>query len=529
VSTVEVITDADVTIAADDTDTVVVLSPDDVETIYTGEQGPPGPPGAPGGPPGPSGPTGPAGPTGAVGLKGNTGATGPAGPTGPNGSTGPAGPTGPAGADSTVPGPAGPTGPTGATGPQGPAGADGAGAPGTAPPIMDSTATVGTSLLFARQDHIHPSDTSRAADTVVVKTTVQSLTAAQQQTARQNIFAAPFDAAMAYSGLQINGGFEISQELGYSAPVTVNGRYICDGWILVNGATAVVSAGAFATFANTPGFPYYLQVSTTTAQATLTGVQQVCIFQPIEGWRLAKLGWGYAQAQPITISFWTAHARVGVYTVSVRNGNDSRSYATTYTQNVANIWEYKTVTIPGCIDGVWPIDNTAGMRVCFVQACGPTYIAPAANTWYAATYVAAPGQVNAVAATTDVFRIECVAIHPGNEAPSAARSPFVMRPYDQELLTCQRYFEWVPFSIYFQAFGASEGLYVPVRFAVEKRTAPTLGAIGADPNAGAGSGANNNTNAGTSASIHGCAVALTSVAAGACYVFNYRFSASARL
>lgn len=33
---------------------------------------------------------------------------------------------------------------------------------GTASPVMDGTATVGTSLLYARQDHIHPTDTSRA-------------------------------------------------------------------------------------------------------------------------------------------------------------------------------------------------------------------------------------------------------------------------------------------------------------------------------------------------------------------------------
>jgi Collagen triple helix repeat (20 copies) len=56
----------------------------------------------------------------------------------------------------------GPQGIQGIQGIQGPAGADGAGAPGTAPPIMDGTATVGTSLLFARQDHIHPSDTTKA-------------------------------------------------------------------------------------------------------------------------------------------------------------------------------------------------------------------------------------------------------------------------------------------------------------------------------------------------------------------------------
>ena len=163
--------------------TVVVLSPDDVETIATGEQGPPGPPGAAGGPPGPPGPAGAQGPqgdpgpSGPQGPKGNTGANGaqgvpgstgpqgiqgPPGVTGPSGATGPPGGQGPPGADSTVPGPAGPTGATGATGPTGPAGADGAGAPATIPPIMDGTATVGTSLLFARQDHIHPSDTSRA-------------------------------------------------------------------------------------------------------------------------------------------------------------------------------------------------------------------------------------------------------------------------------------------------------------------------------------------------------------------------------
>ena len=33
----------------------------------------------------------------------------------------------------------------------------------SASPLMDSTAAVGTSLRFARQDHVHPSDTSRAA------------------------------------------------------------------------------------------------------------------------------------------------------------------------------------------------------------------------------------------------------------------------------------------------------------------------------------------------------------------------------
>jgi hypothetical protein len=229
------------------------------------------------------------------------------------------------------------------------------------------------------------------------------------------------------------------------------------------------------------------------------------------------------------LAFWIAHHRTGTYTGSVRNGAANRSYAFAYTQNAADVAEYKVITIPGCTDGTWATDNTVGMIIDFCMACGATNTAPSANAWLTGSYVAAPGQVNAVASTSDVFRITGVSILPGNEAPSAARSPFVMRSYGEELRTCQRYFEWVPFSIYFQAAAAAEGMYVPIRFAAEKRAVPTLGAIGADPNVASPSGANNSTNAGTIASVHGCAVALTSVAAGASYVFGFRFPADARL
>jgi Collagen triple helix repeat (20 copies) len=51
----------------------------------------------------------------------------------------------------------------GIQGPQGPAGADGSGTPGTATPLMDGVAAVGTAIAYSREDHVHPSDTSRQA------------------------------------------------------------------------------------------------------------------------------------------------------------------------------------------------------------------------------------------------------------------------------------------------------------------------------------------------------------------------------
>lgn len=45
-------------------------------------------------------------------------------------------------------------------------GADGQGAPGSATPLMDGTAQVGTSEGYSREDHRHPTDTSRQAKNI---------------------------------------------------------------------------------------------------------------------------------------------------------------------------------------------------------------------------------------------------------------------------------------------------------------------------------------------------------------------------
>src|SRR6188508_812167 len=46
----------------------------------------------------------------------------------------------------------------------------------------------------------------------------QALTIAQKTQARQNIYAAPFD-ALAYNGMQVNGNFDVSQERALNTPV----------------------------------------------------------------------------------------------------------------------------------------------------------------------------------------------------------------------------------------------------------------------------------------------------------------------
>lgn len=46
-------------------------------------------------------------------------------------------------------------------------GSDGQGSPGTQTPLMDGTAAVGSATAYSREDHVHPTDTSRAAATAL--------------------------------------------------------------------------------------------------------------------------------------------------------------------------------------------------------------------------------------------------------------------------------------------------------------------------------------------------------------------------
>jgi hypothetical protein len=280
-------------------------------------------------------------------------------------------------------------------------------APASALPLMDAaTAVVGTATKYAREDHVHP-----------------------------KIPAAPMD-AMAFSGMQINGSMDVAQD---TINTTVHTKYAIDGWIFF-GSAGAMKLNQYGTGA-LPGFKNYLEYGVTTAVPAPAAGDFFMLTHYVEGWRISRLAWGTANAQPITIGFWSGHHRAGTYTVALRNNPSTQSYCATYTQIAADTWEYKTITIPGCVVGVWKNDNTLGVDIDFIVATGTTLVASVANAWVAGSFIAAPGQVNAVAATTDVFRITGVVVLPGIEAPSAARSPLIMRPYDQELLTCRRYWQ----------------------------------------------------------------------------------------
>ena len=336
-----------------------------------------------------------------------------------------------------------------------------------------------------------------------------------------SISAAPAD-ALAYNGMQINGSMEVSQERGTLSPVASG--YIMDGWSLANASTAVLGGSQLPVSTN--GFNYMLGVGVTTATGSFAAGAFCAVVTLIEGYRVSRLAWGAAGAQPITIGFWTAHHRTGLYTGAVRSGDNNRSYVFSYTQNASDVIEYKTVTIPGCVDGTWYKDNRTGLMVIFSMGSGTTYTAPSLNTWFSATYLSGPGQVNAVAATSDVFRLTGVIVLPGTQTPSAAQSPLIMRPYDQELQICKRHWQLNYATARFLATAAGATFEHTFALEVEMRSAPTA-------TAGAPSGGSANLFAGfpnvSTMNAKAGRFAIASAAAGDCYALLTPVTCDARL
>jgi hypothetical protein len=207
--------------------------------------------------------------------------------------------------------------------------------------------------------------------------------------------------------------------------------------------TGRISAQQSNTVPTNSGFVKSLIATVTTTDASPSANYGYCVAHYIEGYNIVDLGWGTANAKSVTLSFWVRSSLVGTYMVSFINADITWGYATTYTINEANTWEYKTITIPGATSGTWEKTNLRGIGLAFGLGGGANRQATL-NSWYAPvgtnTPTDAAGCVDWIATSGATFYVTGVQIERGSQTTS-----FDYRSYGTELQMCQRYF-WSSFS-----------------------------------------------------------------------------------
>jgi hypothetical protein len=268
----------------------------------------------------------------------------------------------------------------------------------------------------------------------------------------------------------INGNMAIDQRNAGTSVTPTTTTFALDRWACFLSQASKFSVQQNAGAITSPaGFINYLGATSLSAYSVLSS-DNFNFRQKIEGYNIADLNWGTANAKTVTISFWVRSSLTGTFGGAIKNSASTRSYPFNYTISVANTWEQKTITVAGDTTGTWLTTNGIGMQLIFSLGTGATY-SGTAGAWAATNYLSATGAVSVVGTNGATLYITGVQLEVGTTA-----TDFENLQYGQQLALCQRYYETNKdnASAYYYSIrndGISRGL---LQFVVPKRAAPTV-------------------------------------------------------
>lgn len=323
----------------------------------------------------------------------------------------------------------------------------------------------------------------------------------------------------------INGKMELFQRgsdggsTTFTAAATYN--YFLDRWAMSSSGAVGLTLGHESSVVPSSGeFSRSLRFTCNTAVANLASTDFTYIAQVIEGYNIRDL-----IARPFTLSFWVRSSVVGTHSVALQNSNADRCYIMTYTVNVANTWEYKTITFSNGLPstgGTWNWTNGSGLKVIFTLACGNNYVNTAGGNWKTVACLGVSGTANLMATAGNSFYFTGVQLERGSNA-----SAYDHRPIGFEQLLCNRYYATsaaANTALCSYASGAGVTTIGSISFPALLRAAPTI-SYGSSPTYSTNT---SNLSAGAEISSAAFTSRVTAAAAGLISV-SFAWYASAEL
>jgi hypothetical protein len=268
---------------------------------------------------------------------------------------------------------------------------------------------------------------------------------------------------------------QVAQRSTSVASITTTGYYTVDRF-----QTLLTTLGTWTQSQSTDvptgqGFANSLKLDCTTADASPAAGDLLVLSQGFEGQNLQYLKKGTANALPLTASFWVKSTKTGTFILELFDANNTRNISKSYTVNVSNTWEFKTITFAGDTTGVFTNTNGGNLYINFWLGAGTTYTSGTLQTSWGATVNAntAVGQVNIADSTSNDFLITGVQLEAGEQA-----SGFEFMPIDTNLDRCRRYYAKIISDADYTAIGSgfngSTTLTATyVKYPVAMRASPT--------------------------------------------------------
>ena len=192
---------------------------------------------------------------------------------------------------------------------------------------------------------------------------------------------------------------------------------------------------------------------------------------------------GTSSAEKMTVAFWVKSNKTGTGQLTVKDSDNDRQVAGTYTISSANTWEHKVINLPADTTGAINNDNGAGFRFEWWLGAGSSYSSGAVPTSWEARSDGDRG-VSTLAIndnTANDWAITGIQVEVG-EFTSSTLPAFQHESFGNNLKRCERYFQVIakkesgdnedavlPFAQY-----SGSTIYGVYNFRTEMRTAPSL-------------------------------------------------------
>jgi hypothetical protein len=272
----------------------------------------------------------------------------------------------------------------------------------------------------------------------------------------------------------INGDMSLAQRGTSEASITTSGYYTVDRFKFFNSSLGTFTMSQSTDVPTGQGFATSLKLDCTTADAAPAAADNLRIQQIFEGQNLQYLKKGTANALSTTLSFWVKSTKTGTFIAELYDLDNSRQISKSYTVDVTNTWEKKTITFEGDTTGALDNDNQDSLSLNLWLGAGTDYTSGTLSTTWTSVTTAnrAVGQVNIADDTANDWYITGVQLEAGTTA-----SDFEFLPVDVNLGRCQRYYYKIQPTTN-RAFGmglcyTTNILSMPIDFPTTMRTAPS--------------------------------------------------------
>ena len=277
------------------------------------------------------------------------------------------------------------------------------------------------------------------------------------------------DGALSNRNLIINGAMQVAQRgtSGTSAGTGTENYLSVDRWAInSDGSGSQLSVDVSSDAPD--GFSKSLYISPDAAVPTPSGGNRLILKHKIEGQNLTQWAYATASAKPLTLSFWVKSNVTGNVGIVL---NTTEICGQTYSIDLSNTWEYKSITFPASATGTLiSYDNTVGLSLDMWLTASPvfqgTYAGDGVWTTNVVTSYTQASNINLYSSTSNYFQITGVQLEVGDTA-----TPFEHRSYGDELARCQRYYQTINSASGMSASTTLAQFNVP--FPVEMRTTPT--------------------------------------------------------